>query len=218
MPDYSKGQIYKICDIGFNQCYIGSSVEKLYNRMAKHRYEYKKYQEGKTTNYCYVYRLFDSYGVNNCKIYWIEDYPCNSKKELEAREGYYQQNTDCVNKQIAGRSKEQWTEDNKEKLKIQAKERYEKNKETVNEKRRERYKHSKEKEQQQQKLYKLQKITCECGSVIQKHEEKTISRQTSTNNTYKVKPTHKNKSSYNFLNIENIKKIISTLIYVNISS
>ena len=121
MPDYSKGQIYKICDIGFNQCYIGSSVEKLYNRMAKHRYEYKKYQEGKTTNYCYVYRLFDSYGVNNCKIYWIEDYPCNSKKELEAREGYYQQNTDCVNKQIAGRSKEQWTETTKKNSKYKQK-------------------------------------------------------------------------------------------------
>ena len=62
------------------------------------------------------------------------------------------------------------------------------------------------------------KLLVNVVQLFKKHEEKTISRQTSTNNTYKVKPTHKNKSSYNFLNIENIKKIISTLIYVNISS
>ena len=41
MPDYSKGQIYKIVDAGYNKCYIGSTIEKLYNRMGKHRCNYK---------------------------------------------------------------------------------------------------------------------------------------------------------------------------------
>ena len=62
------------------------------------------------------FALFKEFGVENCKIIWIEDYPCNSKKELEAREGEYQQKTHCVNKRMEGRTMEQWTEDNKEYL------------------------------------------------------------------------------------------------------
>ena len=167
MPDYSKGQIYKICDVGFNKCYIGSSVEKLYDRMAKHRNQYKRYKQGKS-NYCHVFKLFDEYGVENCKIYWIKDYPCQNKKELGAIEGEYIKSMECVNKQVAGRSKEQWTEDNKEKLKMQHSERYKRDKPTINEKRREYYKHNKEKVLQQNKLYRQEKIECECGSVISK--------------------------------------------------
>ena len=47
-------------------------------------------------------------------FFWEEDYPCNSKKELDAREGEYQKNNDCVNKRVAGRTKKQHYEDNKE--------------------------------------------------------------------------------------------------------
>jgi hypothetical protein len=31
--------------------------------------------------------LFNKYGIENCRIIWIKDYHCNSKKELEAEEG-----------------------------------------------------------------------------------------------------------------------------------
>ena len=115
MPDYSKGQIYKIVDNGFNKCYIGSTVETLAQRMTKHRNHYKMHKEGKRT-YIHLFKLFDEFGVENCKIYWIEDYACNSKKELEAREGHHIQIIDCVNKRIEGRSKQQWNEDNIEKV------------------------------------------------------------------------------------------------------
>jgi hypothetical protein len=37
----------------------------------------------------------------------IEDFPCNSKKELHRQEGVYIRNNDCVNKCIAGRPKEE---------------------------------------------------------------------------------------------------------------
>ena len=36
------------------------------------------------------FELFDEYGVENCKIVWIKDSPCSSKKELEAEEGRLQ--------------------------------------------------------------------------------------------------------------------------------
>ena len=112
---YQKGKIYKIVDIGYNKCYIGSTIEPLSNRMAKHRSHYKRYKAGSGTN-LKCFDLFDEFGVENCKIEWIEDYPCNSRKELEAREGLHQQNTDCANKCIAGRTVEQWRLDNSEYL------------------------------------------------------------------------------------------------------
>ena len=46
MTDYTKGQIYKIQDNGLNMCYIGSIVQKLCKRMAKHRIEYKDFLTG----------------------------------------------------------------------------------------------------------------------------------------------------------------------------
>lgn len=48
MPDYSKGQIYKIVDNGFNKCYIGSTVETLSKRMTHHRYHYTAFKKGQT--------------------------------------------------------------------------------------------------------------------------------------------------------------------------
>ena len=113
MPDYSKGQIYKITDIGMNKCYIGSTVQKLCYRMTQHKISYRDYLEGKT-RYCSSFSLFTEFGIENCKIVWIKDFACNSKKELEAEEGRIQQETDCVNKRVAGRTIQEWYEANKE--------------------------------------------------------------------------------------------------------
>ena len=113
MVDYSKGQIYKIWDIAFTKCYIGSSVQPLSKRFQKHKSDYKRYLYG-NSSYTTVFLLFEEFGVGNCKIFWEEDCPCNSKKELEKREGEIQKANNCVNKFIAGRSKEEYYEDNKE--------------------------------------------------------------------------------------------------------
>jgi hypothetical protein len=40
---YQRGQIYKIVDVGFNKCFIGSTIEPLSKRMSKHRSQYKDY-------------------------------------------------------------------------------------------------------------------------------------------------------------------------------
>ena len=42
--------------------------------------------------------------MENCKIELVENYACNSKEELNAREGFYIQNNECVNKLVAGRT------------------------------------------------------------------------------------------------------------------
>jgi len=114
MPDYSKGQIYKITDVGQTKCYIGSTIQQLCYRMASHRANYKNYLDGKYT-FVSVFSLFEEFGVENCKMVWVKDFPCNNKKELEAEEGRIQKETDCVNKKIAGRTRAQLFQEHPEK-------------------------------------------------------------------------------------------------------
>ena len=113
MPDYTKGKVYKIWDANYTRCYIGSTCEELSKRMTKHREKYKQYlnnKYGKTTSF----DLFDEFGLQNCKIELLETYPCNSRAELLAREGHYIKNTECINKQIPTRTKQQYYQDTKE--------------------------------------------------------------------------------------------------------
>ena len=83
-------------------------------------------------------KLLFGYGIP--EIILIKDYPCNSRKELEIEEGKYHRGNECINKNVAGRTKQEYREDNKEKKKIY----YEKNKDIINEQ-------------------KKEKINCECG-------------------------------------------------------
>ena len=177
MPDYNKGQIYKIVDVGYNKCYIGSTIQKLSDRMAKHRTNYKAYIEGKRKFDSTAYNIFDEYGVSSCKIEWIEDYPCNSKKELEAREGTHIRNTDCVNRCIAGRTHKQHYHDNKERIAEISRQNYMDNKEEITAKRRQRRKDEPEKiREQEREAYQRNKekkltknkerVECECGANV----------------------------------------------------
>ena len=91
---------------------IGSTTEPLSKRMERHRSKYKEYLRGEGDN-TRVYWLFDEFGVENCKIELIENYSCNSREELERQEGKHQKNNDCINKIIAGRTRqERYKEEN----------------------------------------------------------------------------------------------------------
>ena len=43
---YLKGKIYKVVDIGYNKCYVGSTCEELSVRMVRHRDKYKQFIKG----------------------------------------------------------------------------------------------------------------------------------------------------------------------------
>jgi hypothetical protein len=120
---YQNGKIYKIIDNGYNLCYYGSTIQLLCNRMGKHRNDFKT-----KTLKCSVKQIFDTYGLDNCKIELVENYSCNNKEELFKREGYYIKNNECVNKCIAGRKPNEYYQDNKEKLLLNMKEYYNENK------------------------------------------------------------------------------------------
>ena len=83
---YSRSKIYKVTDIGYNKCYIGSTIEPLAKRMSKHRSSYAK---ACRNTYCRSHDLFAEFGLENCKIELIEIYPCSSLIELLKRETEY---------------------------------------------------------------------------------------------------------------------------------
>ena len=90
--DYQKGQIYAIRSHQTDLIYIGSTCSPLYKRF----YEHKKKSNNRISKQITQYE--DAY------IELIEDFPCNSKKELNRREGQHMRNAEnCINKKIAGR-------------------------------------------------------------------------------------------------------------------
>ena len=105
-----KGKIYKIYSIdeNINDVYYGGTIQPLSNRMAGHRRNYKRWKDGKTKNYCSSYQLFDKYGIDKFIIELVESVECDTKEELHMREGYYIKNNNCVNKNIAGRTKKEY--------------------------------------------------------------------------------------------------------------
>jgi predicted RNA-binding Zn-ribbon protein involved in translation (DUF1610 family) len=102
---YKNSKIYQITDLAYTECYIGSTTQQLSCRMSGHRRKYRHVRNKTAYSLeCSIFELFDKYGVENCKIELIEDYPCETKEQLLKREGYHIQTTCCVNRRIAGRT------------------------------------------------------------------------------------------------------------------
>jgi len=209
MPDYSKGKIYKIeCNIT-HEVYYGSTSQKyLRNRLAQH----------KSRMACSVSKILcrENY---TCKL--IEEYPCNSKLELQTRERYYIENNQCINKQIPGGTAPRITKDyskeyyknNKEKIREKNNDWREKNKEKIKgyyknnkEQKKEYYKTNKEK---MKEYYKNNKEKMK--EYYKNNKEKILQRQ----NEYNQNKKEKNIISNWKINIVTKKKI--KIIYVFIS-
>jgi hypothetical protein len=110
MRDYSTGKIYAIRSPSTDKVYIGSTIEKLSSRMAKHRCDYKGYLNGKR-NYITSFELLK---LSDAYIELLEDYTCERKEQLDRREGEVMRETEnCVNARIAGRNKKQYCDEHK---------------------------------------------------------------------------------------------------------
>lgn len=113
MPDYQLGKIYQIVCLTTGQKYIGSTTQKtLAIRLSGHVSGYKYWMNGKGW-FVYSYSIIEE---GNYQIELLEAFPCNSKDELNAREGYYIRTIDCVNKRVEGRTTKEYHEVNKEKI------------------------------------------------------------------------------------------------------
>ena len=126
---YSKGKIYKlVAKVYEGECipYYGSTCQEyLSSRLSGHKAHYKCYLNGKH-RFLTSFKLFENYGIENVEIILVEDFPCDNKYQLEARENFYIVNNECLNKIHPTRTIKEWYSDNLEKITEQTKE-YRKN-------------------------------------------------------------------------------------------
>jgi hypothetical protein len=175
MPDYKKGKIYTIrCKTDDSLIYVGSTVESLSTRLTKHKFNSKL--KPQIILYSHVQDWNDWY------IELYEDFPCERKEQLLQREGQVIREIGTLNKIIQGRTKQEYQQDNKDKMKEcqktyreanknKAKEYREDNKEYYQKYNKQWIEDNKEKiktyNQKHNETYSI-KITCDCGCIIRK--------------------------------------------------
>jgi transcriptional regulator of heat shock response len=183
MVNYQNGKIYKLVSDKTDKIYIGSTCNTLSRRHSGHKSDYKCFIKKINKNYVSSFELMK---LGQTDIILIEDFPCERKEQLHARERHFIESLNCVNKCIPGRTDKEYRENNKEKIKEyrdnnkeKIKEYQQKNKEKINEQRKERYnqnnkekikeyyQNNKEKINEKRKI----KIACDkCGSLIRKND------------------------------------------------
>lgn len=160
MVKYENGKIYVIRSPQTDEIYIGSTTQQLSTRFSKHKHDYKRHLNG---NYTFV-SSFNLIKLGDAYIELLEIYSCDTKIELEKREGELMRSMNCSNKRIpSGLTREEYNKkyygDNREKIMEQNKKYYQDNKETI-------------------KKYVSDKLECiECGKTIRRdcmHNHKKI--------------------------------------------
>ena len=192
MPNYQEGKIYKIFNTITDDTYIGSTTQLLCNRLKSHR------EQAKHTSFMYkLYVCLRKHRYDKFYIELLEKYPCSSKEELTAREGQWiRKEAPSLNSRIEGRTKKEYYEDNQEEIKAYKREFRSNNKEHMKELDTKYYARKKNAEEfkETQKLYyetnkellaekhkqwranniehckkyNAEKVTCECGCVVNK--------------------------------------------------
>ena len=141
MTKYQQGKVYCIKSPHTPNIYIGSTIQPLSYRMSLHNYHYRKHTKGEHGNIS----SFDIIKFGDAYIELIENYPCANKEELEKREGeIIRESPNSINNNIAGRTKQQYYEDNKESILERHKQYYEDNKESIRERHKQYYDDNKE--------------------------------------------------------------------------
>ena len=82
--NYKKSKIYRIVSKNSEKIFVGSTVNKsLHTRYSKHKCDYDNWKYD--PNSIAYQDVFDVLKYDNCEMELIENYPCNSKEELDAR-------------------------------------------------------------------------------------------------------------------------------------
>jgi hypothetical protein len=172
---YHEGKIYLIRSPSRPDIdpYYGSTIRPLLYRFSTHKYDANKRFD------CSSKILID---CGDAIIELVEDYPCESKYELECRERLYIENNPCINKRIPTRTEKEYNELNKDNIKIYNIEYYKQNKDTIlirqnkyNEqnkdtiliRRKEYYEQNREKIKEKMK----EKYTCVCGIMLRRNHK-----------------------------------------------
>lgn len=132
---YQKAKIYEIIDNTNGNVYIGSTTKSLKVRLTKHENSCKAWNDGKRRKIM----SFDIINNGDYEIKLIEDFPCNSKKELEEREKFFIESRVCINRNIPHRTRKETYDADNEKRKEAKKQWYQQNKARILAERKEKY-------------------------------------------------------------------------------
>jgi len=182
---YNNGKIYKLVSNHTDKIYIGSTCkERLCQRLAKHKSNYKEWIKDNNNGYISSYELFE---LGDVEIVLIESVNCNTKDELFKKEREYidKYKDIIVNKQRPITTKEEFI--------VHQKQYYEKNIEHIKQRtkkyrdvNKEKIKIYRDTHKEQKKEYitvnkdKINKTyECECGSILRvygknKHTKTTL--------------------------------------------
>ncbi len=105
MPDYKNSRIYKLVSPS-GLTYIGSTTRSLAQRKAEHKSDYVNANSTTVTSSA----LFAD-SLDGVVIVLLEEFPCDNKEQLFARERHYIDTLDCVNKQLKAKPDEKKTPD-----------------------------------------------------------------------------------------------------------
>ena len=107
MVNYEDAKIYKIICHKTGLIYVGSTCCSLKIRLARHKSSYKRYIKGKD-HFVTSFKLIEN-GI--FEIVLIQNYPCETKKELHKQERFFIESMVCVNKYIPCRTSKEYRED-----------------------------------------------------------------------------------------------------------
>lgn len=164
---YKRGLIYTIRNIKDDtMIYVGSTINDLSKRFYNHKKDCKK------GDYNSLYKNILDNDWTDWYIELYENYSCNNKKELNRREGEVIREIGTINRNISGRTKKEYREENVEKIKEYKKKYREENVEKIKEYNAKNAEKIKEK--------KREKVCCNiCNSFINKSQ---LSRHKKTKN------------------------------------
>ena len=113
MPNYENGKIYCLRSHQTDDVYYGSTTQKLAVRKGGHKGSYKRWVAGKGK----YMTSFELLKYDDCYIELVELYPCKCREELGRREGEIIRDNECINKNITGRTAKEWRLVNADKIK-----------------------------------------------------------------------------------------------------
>jgi hypothetical protein len=177
--DYKNGRIYKLVSPS-GLTYVGSTCQSLAKRKAQHKTDYKKWKKS-DIKYMTSFKVLDE-SFDEVDIVLLEEYRCDSKEKLYARERHWIESLECVNKNVPSRTPSEYRKDNYEKYVAIYKRYCEKHKEEIKARRKEEYNKIRHEKIQYQKEYndknkhelsmkRRENVICGCGSTIQKRAE-----------------------------------------------
>ena len=102
MPDYSEGKVYKILNTETDDVYVGSTTGMLCRRLSKR----KAAMRYRTNSKMKLLELMKEHGEDNFYIGLLENYPCGTKEELNARERYWGRQLGTLNHIVRGRTQQ----------------------------------------------------------------------------------------------------------------